>query len=169
MKTNALPRYDDSVNETGCCPKFNPEGWDGRHLHFEDKAFVRAKTRSVAHIPLNMARVFQRTFGSIEAADAGKPGNIVVLSRELSPFSAEHLFAVSRPVEGQETVRLSGDFLTKVFEGPYREAPRWETDLAKAAEGEGKAADKTYFFYTTCPKCAKHYGKNYVVGVTRLH
>ena len=22
---------------------------------------------------------------------------------------------------------------------------------------------KLYFFYTTCPKCAKKYGKNYVV------
>jgi len=28
---------------------------------------------------------------------------------------------------------------------------------------KGKAAKKTYIFYTTCPKCAKVYGKNYVV------
>jgi len=25
-----------------------------------------------------------------------------------------------------------------------------------------------YFFYTTCPTCAKHYGKNYVVGVAKV-
>jgi hypothetical protein len=25
-----------------------------------------------------------------------------------------------------------------------------------------------YFFYTTCPRCAKHYGKNYVVGVAQV-
>lgn len=25
-----------------------------------------------------------------------------------------------------------------------------------------------YFFYTTCPKCAKAYGKNYVVGITAV-
>jgi hypothetical protein len=25
-----------------------------------------------------------------------------------------------------------------------------------------------YFFYTTCPKCAEVYGKNYVVGVVEI-
>ncbi|WP_455707283.1 hydrolase [Mesorhizobium sp. ORM8.1] len=25
-----------------------------------------------------------------------------------------------------------------------------------------------YFFYTTCPKCAKAYGKNYVVGIATV-
>ena len=25
-----------------------------------------------------------------------------------------------------------------------------------------------YFFYTTCPKCAKYYGKNYVVLVAQV-
>jgi NMD protein affecting ribosome stability and mRNA decay len=27
---------------------------------------------------------------------------------------------------------------------------------------KGKDVRKMYFFYTTCPKCAKKYGKNYV-------
>ncbi len=70
MKTNALPHYDDSINTTGCCPKFNPDGWDGQELHFKDKRFVRATTRSVMHIPLNMSSVFGRVQGEIEAAKA---------------------------------------------------------------------------------------------------
>ena len=28
---------------------------------------------------------------------------------------------------------------------------------------KGLKSEKTYFFYATCPKCAKHYGKNTVV------
>ena len=28
---------------------------------------------------------------------------------------------------------------------------------------QGKQAKKCYFYYTTCPKCAKVYGHNYVV------
>lgn len=34
---------------------------------------------------------------------------------------------------------------------------------------KGRSVKKAYFFYTTCPKCAKIYGKNYVVGVVRSH
>jgi hypothetical protein len=33
---------------------------------------------------------------------------------------------------------------------------------------KGRHLQKLYFFYTTCPKCAKVYGKNYVVGVAQV-
>lgn len=33
--------------------------------------------------------------------------------------------------------------------------------------GEGLHLDTLYFFYTTCPRCAKAHGHNYVVGVAR--
>lgn len=32
-----------------------------------------------------------------------------------------------------------------------------------------KSLQKLYFFYTTCPKCAKHYGKNYVVLLAQVY
>ena len=34
--------------------------------------------------------------------------------------------------------------------------------------GKGKQVKKTYFFYTTCPKCAKSHGKNYMVAVSEI-
>ena len=55
MQTNALPAYDASDNPTRCCPRFNPEGWDHRDLHFEDKLFVRATSKSDNHVPIDMA------------------------------------------------------------------------------------------------------------------
>jgi hypothetical protein len=35
-------------------------------------------------------------------------------------------------------------------------------------KAKGKALQKLYFFYTTCPKCAKKYGKNYVVLLAQV-
>jgi|TARA_B110000503_G_scaffold114581_1_gene172265 hypothetical protein len=32
MQINQLPFYDGSVNETGCCPRFDSTGWDGQDL-----------------------------------------------------------------------------------------------------------------------------------------
>ncbi len=168
MQVNALPKYDDSVNTTGCCPKFNPKGWDGQDLHFKDKPFLRATTRSVAHIPLNMGSVFTRVNGEIQDADAYDPDDFIVLSRDLSAWKAEHLFAVSKPVEGEEANTLSGDFVTKVFEGPYRDAKDWFGEMQAISRQHGVETDDIYFFYTTCPKCAKAYGKNYIIGVARI-
>ena len=102
MDTNALPRYDDSDNPTGCCPKFNPDGWDGRELHFENKDFIRATTVSAMHVPLNMGKVFTRVQEHIEENGAYDPENCIVLSRELSPWQAEHLFSISNPVPEEE-------------------------------------------------------------------
>ncbi len=39
--------------------------------------------------------------------------------------------------------------------------------MEQHVEHQGKKAEKIYFFYTNCPKCAKYYGKNYVVGVAK--
>lgn len=167
MRTNQLPHYDDSDNPTGCCPKFNPEGWDGQKLHFEDKPFVRAETTSAMHIPLNMGKVFARIQGKMRDADAYDADAFIVLSRDLSPWKAEHLFSVSRPLPGEEALTLTGDFVTRVFEGPYRNAGTWSDEMQSAAGKTNPPGDDVYFFYTTCPKCAKAYGKNHVVGIAR--
>ena len=68
----------------------------------------------------------------------------------------------------QEMVRLSGNYMTKVFEGPYKNAPQWEKEMQAYVRSKGKQPGKVYFFYTTCPKCAKAYGKNYVVGIAEV-
>lgn len=168
MQTNALPKYDTSVNTTGCCPKFNPEGWDGEELHFRGKRFLRATTKSVMHVPVNMGKVFTRVQQHIDDADAMDPEQFIVLSRDTSAFRGEHLFAVTKDVPDEEMTRLSGDFVTRVFEGPYREARHWYDEMKAEAAKRGKEDGEVWFFYTTCPNCAKAYGKNYVVGVAEV-
>jgi len=168
MQTNQLPHYDVSVNTTGCCPKFNPEGWDDQVLHFKDKPFLRATTRSVMHIPVNMGSVFTRVQSKMHDTGAEDMENLLVLSRDLSAWQAEHLFACDTPVEGEEMTSLSGDFITRVFEGPYRQAKDWYEEMQDLVRACGSTPREVYFFYTTCPKCAKAYGQNYIVGVARI-
>ncbi|AHD03736.1 hydrolase [Leisingera methylohalidivorans] len=159
---------DMTDNTTGCCPRFNPEGWDGLHLHFENKPFVRAKTRCVLHVPLNMGSVFTRVQTHIEEAGVQDPDGYLVLSRDLSVLEGEHFFAVTGEVPGEEMTEFSGDFITRVFEGSYRKAKDWEHEMEVAAEAGGKTAGSVYMFYTTCPRCARAYGKNYVIGVAEV-
>lgn len=168
MQINETPYYDQSENSTGCCPKFNPKGWDDQTLHFENKVFVRAKTRSLMRVPLNMGPVFNKTFKAIEDAGANDNSHSFILSRDLSAWSAEHLFSVSTEVPGQKMVRLNGEYRTKVFEGAYRDAPKWAEAFEDQLEHEGCDVEEVYFFYTLCPKCAKAYGKNYVVAVAKV-
>ncbi len=168
MEVNTLPHYDTSDNQTGCCPRFNTEGWDERELHFENKLFLKAETKSLFHIPTNMGSVFSKTFGDIESADAHSDGDFIVMSRDPSMWKGEHYFSVTRDVPGHEMVQLSGDFLTKVFEGPFRDIGKWEKEMESYLHSKGLTQKMAYYFYTTCPKCAKVYGKNYVVAVAEV-
>jgi hypothetical protein len=167
MQINEIPKFDVSDNETNCCPRFHPEPWDQQELHFQNKPFVRASTISLFHVPLNMGSVFARTWKAIESVHANS-GGFLVLSHDDSAWHAEHLFAVDSDVPEAEMVRLSGDFLTKVFEGPYSDAPKWYAAMEGYVQENGKQIEKMYFFYTTCPRCARHYGRNYVVGVAKV-
>ena len=168
MDINRLPDYDTSDNPTNCCPRFKPDGWDDQQLHFRDKLFVKAKTRSLFHMPLNIGSVFPETFAAIEQAGAYDENDFIVLSNDPSAWTGEHYFSVSKDVPGQDMVKMTGDYLTRVFEGPYKNAPQWEKEMQAVLNSKGKRAKKTYFFYTTCPKCAKFYGKNYMVAVSEL-
>lgn len=168
MHVNQLPLYDPKDNPTGCCPRFHPEAWDGQELHFSGKPFVRASTVSLFHVPLNMGSVFAKTWEAIHRAHADT-GGYLVLSHEDSAWHAEHLFAVDREdLPGAEVVKLDGTFLCKVFEGPYSDAKSWGESMGRYVNDRGRHLQRLYFFYTTCPRCAKVYGRNYVVAIAQV-
>jgi hypothetical protein len=153
--------------KTGCSPRFDPERWDGREITFQDKLFVKDRVRSILHIPLNFGRVMVCNIGRIQAAGALTPEPLM-LCDENSLRRSDVYIAVSKDVPGAQMVRISGTFLTRVFEGPYKDIRKWVAQMKTYVESKKKAMDKLYFFYTTCPKCAKHYGKNYVVLLARV-
>lgn len=164
---NDIPLIDISKSETGCCALIEPAAWDKQTFIFKDKLFAKAQTRSFLHVPLNMDVVMKNAQAKIETAGAGA-SKWIILSQDTSAWHADHYFAVTKEVPGLETTKLTGTFVTKVFEGPYRDAHKWYSQLNQYAKSMGKPPLATYFFYTTCPNCAKTYGKNYVVGFAQI-
>lgn len=168
MVGTALPEFNMDNAETGCCPRFDPSGWDGAEIVFRERPFVRSTTVNFLHIPLNMDRMIKKTHKEILDAGASPDDEYLMLSTDPSPWRGEHYFAVTKDVPTAENVKLSGKYLTKVFEGPYRDAGKWVKEMEQYVGSSGKQLKKLYFFYTTCPKCAKHFGKNYVVAFAEV-
>lgn len=168
METNRVPPTDRRDNPTGCCPRFRPQGWDEQALHFEHKPFVRAISHGVQHVPHDMAPAYAAAASAIERANAWEDQQLLVLNRVLPAQEAEHLFAVRRPVPGMELVELDGDYRTKLFEGPYEQAPHWQAEFERELAEQRLIVQQIYFYFTTCPACAEYYGRNYVVAVAKL-
>ena len=161
-----MPNTYTDQNETGCCPVPNVKEWDKQKVTFKDKHFIRMYTKSFLYVPINMAKVMtDLNETAVKSGNTVPAEQAMILSREISPWKAEQLYAVSQPVEGADNLTLNGTFLSMVFEGPYKDAGKWHKALLEYAQEQGCRVKNTYFFYTTCPKCAKHYGKNYVIGL----
>jgi hypothetical protein len=156
----AEANYDNA--ETGCCAKLDAALWDGRRLEWSEKPFLKDHIRSLLHVPLNFGSVISRDHAAIEETEA-YPEEPIWLSDEVSPWGSDVYVAVDRDVPNAKIERLSGTFVTKVFEGPYRNVGKWMEEMDRYVSDQGLQSKKTYFFYATCPKCAKQYGKNTVV------
>jgi hypothetical protein len=150
-----------------CCPRFDPAPWDNKEITWNKKLFLQDRVVSFLHIPLNFGAVMKRSMATIEEAGAA-PDEMVILSDENSLWGADMYVAISKDIPGARTAALSGTFLANVFEGPYRNVRNWIEETKSLVRGKGKVIRKLYFFYTTCPKCAKKYGKNYVVILAQV-
>jgi hypothetical protein len=154
-------------NPDECCPRFDPEPWDGREFLWQDKLFVKDRVRSFLRIPLNFGAVMKRNVAPIEAAGAYSE-TMIVLSDENSLWGADVYIGVNKEVPGAQMATISGTYLCRVFEGPYRNMQKWIAEMKTFVQSRGKTAQKLYFFYTTCPKWAKKYGKNYVAILAQV-
>lgn len=150
------------IKEEICCPEFNPSPWDGKTFEWVNKKFIKDKVFTLFYIPMNFGSVMTRAVKKIEEAKA-KILEGVVLSKHTSKWNMDLYLAVDKKISGAENVTLSGKFISKVYEGNFKDTGIWMKDFENYIKNKGITTKKTYAWYTTCPKCARKYGKNYVV------
>ena len=155
------------MSETECCPKFDPAPRDGKMFEWKNKMFIKEKVSTFFHIPLNFGGVMKKLDEQVRSAHAMMVENIC-LSDHTSKWNMNVCLAVDREIPGAENMTLSGRFLSKVYEGPFQDTGKWCKDFEQFAIRKGVSVSKWFMWYTTCPKCAKKYGKNYVVIVTQV-
>jgi hypothetical protein len=158
-------------SETRCCPKYDPAPWQEKEITWQDKLFIRDTVPQFMHIPLpgSMGKTVSRMWKKIDESGA-RPDNkdFIMLATETSPWRGVLLMNVTKEVPGAENVRLSGTYLTRVFDGPYNAVPKWIKEMEGYAAGKNKKIKDYYFYYTTCPKCARKYGHNYTVAFAQV-
>jgi len=155
------------MEEKVCCPKFDPAPWDGKTFEWEKKKFIKDKVCTCFYVPLNFGGVITRMMKKVEENGAETP-DYMALSDHTSKWNMNLYLAVNKEVPGAENVTFSGKFLSKVYEGDFKETAKWGEDFKKYAESKNLKIKKWYMWYTTCPKCAKKYGKNYVVTIAEV-
>lgn len=154
-----------------CCPEFDPAPWENKTHYWTNKLFIKDSIPELFHIPLptTVRRVITRLWKkALEAEAAPSVKDCLMLAYDPSPWKGEFYLSVTKEVPNADNVRLSGTFVTKVFDGPYNGVPKYIAEMNALLASRGDKAKKYYFYYTTCPKCAKKYGHNYIVAFAEV-
>lgn len=154
-------------SKTSCCPEFDPIPWDDKTFEWKDKPFIRDKVFTLFYMPMNFGAVMKRFDRKVTAAGAIVP-DWLCLSDHTSKWNMDLYLAVDREIANAKNTAITGKFFSKVYEGPFRDTEKWMKDYEILVKSKGFILKKQYMWYTTCPKCAKKYGKNYVVIVGQL-
>ncbi|MFZ4464973.1 MAG: hydrolase [Bacteroidales bacterium] len=152
----------NTKSEPECCPPFDPQPWDDKLIIWENKQFIKDHVFTIFYMPLNFGAAMKRLMKKLDDSGATCPFGLC-LSDHTSKWNMDLLLEVDREIPGTENLSLTGKFYSRVYEGNFNQTGNWQKDFDSAVRLKGFNMKKTYMWYTTCPKCAKKYGKNYVV------
>lgn len=159
------------AKEEICCYEFNPELWDKKKHVWSDKIFIKASVTQFLHMPLpgTYDKVIPKMQAAIEESGAKvEPKDFLMLTEDLSAWKSNLYINTTKEVPGFDNVKLSGTFLSMAFDGPYSNIPKFIKEFDEYIASEGEKVLKYYFYYTTCPKCSKKYGHNYIVMLAQI-
>lgn len=155
------------THDTGCCPRFNPEPWHDKMLEWNNKKFIKDKVRTLWYIPLNFGGAMTRLITKVDVSGA-ESVDLMALSDHTSKWNMDIYLAVDREIPGAVNAEVTGNFYSRVYEGNFKDTALWHKDFSTESSAKGYKTGKRYMWYTTCPKCAKAYGKNYVVIIAEV-
>lgn len=162
---------DEKKNPEICCPEFDPAPWDGKTHVWQEKLFIRESMRTFLHMPWPpfIGKLMTRLGKTAKDAGAATPDSeYLCLCEDPTPWRSEWNLSVTKEVPGADNVKMSGTFMTKVFDGPYNAVPKWIKEMNEWLAKEGRKPVNYYVHYTSCPKCAKKYGHNYVIVFAKV-
>ncbi|MGB5430574.1 hydrolase [Eudoraea sp.] len=160
------------VEKQECCPKFNPEKWSEKTFNWDQEKFIKATVPTFFHIPLP-PMIGKRVTKMMKLAEDSKnlssnKEDILLLFTDPHAFMSEIYLSVTNDVPNANNTTLSGNYISKVFDGAYNDIPKFINQMDAYLKKQKEKAEKYYVHYAYCPKCAKETGHNYMVLFAQL-
>jgi hypothetical protein len=150
-----------------CCPEFDPNPWNEKVFEWKNQKFIKDSVFTIFYMPVNFGGIMRKLDKKVREANAEIP-NGMSLSDHTSKWNMDIYLAVDKEIPGAQNTTMSGTVVSKVYEGSFNETGKWHKDFTAWCGTQGHKTGKIYMWYTTCPKCAKKYGKNYVVILAEI-
>ncbi len=155
-----------------CCPTFNPEKWDEKTFDWDNKPFIEESVPSFLHIPFRK-RMEKKIIKMMKLAEksntiAEDKTDVLLLFKDPHAFKSNIYLSVTQPVTNANNTVLSGKFMAKVYDGPFKAVPKFFKEMDAYLKNKQKRSKDYYVHYAYCPKCAEEKGHNYMILFAEL-
>lgn len=153
--------------EEKCCPDLNTEYWENKEHNWENKKFITDSMRTLFHMPFpwvigkKLMKLWSQAQNS--CAELENKEDTLFLFNDPSAFKSNIFLTVKNDVKDARNTTISGNFISKVYDGPYKDVPKFMKQMKSTLKKQGKEVKDFYIHYAYCPKCSKEYGHNYMV------
>lgn len=155
------------MNKDICCPKFSPEKWDEKTHNWDNKHFIKETIPTLFHMPFPpmIGKKITKMWRLAEESKTAPPNSedVLVLFYDPNAFRSELYLSVNSNTPKADNVKISGTFISKVFDGPYNAIPKFLKEMDEFLAKKDKKSKKYYVHYAYCPKCAKEHKHNYMI------
>ena len=121
--------FNTMDENTECCVKFDPKRWDEKEHNWENKKFIKDSMPTFFHIPFPpmIAKKLTKMWGMVVDNKANSADNrdSLFLFYDPHPFKSEMYLSVNKEVPGAINDTISGNFISKVYDGPYNAVPKF--------------------------------------------
>lgn len=150
-----------------CCPPFEPSAWDDKTHHWNGKKFIKERLFTFLGKPMDFGNVMADLSKTIEKYKARKVDDMYLME-DVSRWYMDLFLAVDKTIPNMDNVIMSGEFYTRVYEGNIKQKEKWCEEVQNLLKQQQKTVEKCFAWPTACPKCAKKYGKSYVVIIAKI-
>jgi len=150
-----------------CCQSFDPKEWDKKNFKWKKKRFVKSKAFCFLGNPIGYKKAVVEILKKVRAVSANVP-NLMCLSEDIKKWNMDILMAVDRDIPDSLMVELSGEFVSRVYEGELKKKKIWDSDFQEYVSSKKVKIDKIFRWFVTCGKCSRRFKKNYVVYIAGL-
>ena len=152
--------------EKECCPLFDLKSWEKKkRVVWKNKLFIKDSMRTIFHMPFPW--IIKKKITNL--CKIGEEHKVIpkkdwlMLFKDPSAFKSNLYLTVSKPIKQAHTIKISGKFEARVFDGPYKDVPKFMKQMNSELKSKNLVAKQYYVHYAYCPGCAKKYGHNYMI------
>jgi len=149
------------------CPQLKKEDWHIVKHVWDKRPFYKTHYRCFLNIPTNLQKVVRESLTTLEKRNLLEKTPIIFSVRE-NMWGGDLLISIKKQVRDLETRALSGQYISFLFNGDYKNVPAWVKKVTDYGRREYLNFSELLIWHVTCPRCAKFYGNSQTVIFAKM-